>query len=77
MAYRITSKVYMGGGTLSTHRTLSGAQRQMRRHRDDVRRLNKNGGTSYHDCRIEEFIDGKWSAVQSDADYFDPYGDSH
>jgi hypothetical protein len=59
-AYRITSRVYQGGGTQSTHRTLSGAERAMKRHDAAIRYLNRNGGSSYHDCRIEVIEDGRW-----------------
>jgi hypothetical protein len=62
--YRITSRVYQGGGTLSRHTTLTGAKRAMAKHDAAIRHLNRNGGTSYHDCQIEENVDGQWSPVE-------------
>lgn len=59
-AYRITSRIYQGGGTQSTHRTLSGAERAMKKHDATIRHLNRHGGSSYHDCRIETIEGGRW-----------------
>ena len=64
--YRVTSSVYMGGGTLSTHRTLSGAERFVRKQDAAIRHLNRHGGTSYHDCRIEEW--------DTDSETWEPVG---
>ena len=55
--YRVTSRVYMGG-VLSTHRTKSGAERFVRKQDAAIRHLNRFGGSSYHDCEIEESSDG-------------------
>lgn len=51
-AYEIRSKVFQGGGILSRHRTLEGAERKMKEHDRAIRRLNRNGGQYYHDCTI-------------------------
>lgn len=64
--YRIVSRCYMGGGELSTHYTLSGAERALRKHDAAISELNRHGGTSYHDCRIEELVDGDWQAIGGD-----------
>lgn len=56
--YRVVSSAWMGGGTQSTHRTLSGALRAIKQADQAVRHLNRNGGQSYHDCRVEESVDG-------------------
>ena len=62
--YRITSDIYCGGGVLSTHRTLSGASRAIRKHDAAIDRLNRHGGRAYHDCEIEELqADGSWRTV--------------
>lgn len=58
--YRVRSRVYMGGGTLSTHRTLAAAERFIREQDAAIRHLNRHGGTSYHDCRIEEWTGSEW-----------------
>jgi hypothetical protein len=50
--YLVVSKVWMGGGVQSRHRTLQGAERAIKKADSAVRSLNRNGGTAYHDCRI-------------------------
>ena len=50
--YLIVSRIYMGGGTLSEHRTLAGAKKAMARHDRAVKHLNRFGGSTYHDARI-------------------------
>ncbi len=51
--YRVKSTIYQGGGVLSRHRTLDGAREAIRRHDRDVKRLNRHGGSYYHDCLVE------------------------
>ena len=51
--YVVASKIYQGGGILSRHRTLKGAERAIAKEDAAIKRLNRNGGTYYHDCRIE------------------------
>jgi hypothetical protein len=60
MKYRIVSSVYKGGGVLSSHRTLGGAERAIRKEDAAIRHLNRFGGTYYHDCWIEECVEGEW-----------------
>ncbi len=65
--YLVISRVYMGGGVQSTHRTLRGAQRAIRRHDAVIRHLNRFGGSSYHDCQIEEWVDGRRTVAEAEA----------
>jgi hypothetical protein len=61
--YRVVSVIYQGGGVLSRHRTLEGANEAIRRHGRDVRRMNRHGGSYYHDCRVETWTPQGWQLV--------------